>query len=299
MELRVLRYFLALAREESISGAAEALHLSQPTLSRQLMDLEEELGKPLFIRGSRRITLTEQGLLLRKRATEILDLVEKTVSEITADEETVTGDVYIGAGETHGVHFLTQTAHKVQKQYPDIHFHISSGDTVDVTEKLDNGLIDFGLLFEPINTAKYGVFHLQACDAWGVLMRKDSPLARKEAITVEDLEDKPLITSRLIDERHPLRVWFSKSFHTLNIVATYSLLYNASLMVSDGLGYALCLEGIINTTGDSDLCFRPLTPGISAHMGIAWKKFQVFSKASEKFMSFLQQEQIENTDSAG
>ena len=156
MDIRVLRYFLAVAREESISGAAESLNLSQPTLSRQLMDLEEELGKSLFIRGSRRITLTEHGVLLRKRASEIIDLVEKTTNELTAAEEVITGDIYIGAGETEAVHFLTRTARQMQKQYPQVHFHISSGDTADVVGQLDQGLIDFGLLGN-IDDKKYNV----------------------------------------------------------------------------------------------------------------------------------------------
>ena len=293
MDLRVLRYFMAVAREESISGAAESLHLSQPTLSRQLMDLEKELGKPLFLRGSRRITLTEQGTLLRKRASEILDLVEKTTSELTAAEETISGDVQIGAGETQGVHFLTQAARTVQKQYPQVHFHISSGDTMDVTEQLDKGLIDFGLLFEPFDDKKYSVHRLPAHDIWGVLMRRDSPLAQKDTVSPGDLIGQPLITSRLISERHPLDSWFQQSLHSLNVVATYSLLYNASLMVDDGLGYALCLGGIINTTGSSNLCFRPLTPEVPAHMGIVWKKYQIFSRASEKFLSVLRQEDAE------
>lgn len=293
MELRVLRYFLAVAREESISGAAESLHLSQPTLSRQLMDLENEIGKTLFIRGSRRITLTETGTLLRKRASEILDLVEKTTNELTAAEETLSGDIYIGAGETQAVHFLTQTARKLQEQYPQLHFHISSGDTVDVSGHLDKGLIDFGLIFEPINTSKYGVYHLPIYDTWGVLMRRDSPLAEKETVIAADLVDQPLITSRIMGEKHPLDSWFQQDLASLNIAATYSLLYNASLMVDDGLGYALCLGGIINTSGDSSLCFRPLTPEVPAHMGIVWKKYQVFSRASEKFLELLQQEQTD------
>ena len=289
MELRVLRYFLALAREESISGAAESLHLSQPTLSRQLMDLEEELGKPLFVRGSRRITLTESGILLRRRAGEILDLVEKTTNEITANDETVAGDVFIGAGETQQIHFLTQTAQKVQAQYPQIHFHISSGDTVDVTEQLDKGLIDFGLLFEPINTAKYNVYHLPDHDIWGVLMRRDSPLAHKTTLSPEDIEGIPLIVSRLMGEKHPLNAWLRKDAASLNVISTYSLLYNASVMVADGLGYALCLGGIINTSGNSNLLFLPLEPEVPAHIGIVWKKFPVFSKASEVFLNALQQ----------
>ena len=289
MDVRVLRYFLAVAREESISGAAEYLHLSQPTLSRQLMDLEKELGKPLFIRGSRKITLTEQGILLRKRASEIMDLVDKTTAELTAPEDAITGEIYIGAGETDGVHFLTRTARKVQQEYPKVHFHIASGDTVDVTEQLDKGLIDFGLLFEPIDTAKYGVYHLPVYDVWGVLMRRDSPLAQKSAIEAADLVKQPLIMSRLMGEKHPLNAWFRKNVRSLNVVATYSLLYNASLMVEDGLGYALCLGGIINTSGDSCLCFRPLAPEIAAHMGVVWKKSQVFSRASEKFLVTLQE----------
>lgn len=288
MELRVLRYFLALAREESISGAAESLHLSQPTLSRQLMDLEDELGKPLFIRGSRRITLTESGILLRRRASEILDLVEKTTNEIMASEETVAGDIYIGAGETQQLHFLTRTAREVQTQYPEIHFHISSGDTMDVTEQLDKGLIDFGLMFEPINTAKYNVHHLPDYDIWGILMRRDSPLAHKAALSPKDIEDIPLIISRAVSEKHPLNTWLGKDVSSLNIISTYSLLYNASIMVADGLGYALCLGGIIHTSEDNGLLFLPLEPEVPAHMGIVWKKFQVFSKASEVFLSALQ-----------
>lgn len=292
MELRVLRYFLAVAREESISAAAQSLHLTQPTLSRQLMDLEEEFGKPLFIRG-RRITLTEYGMLLRRRAEEILALADKTAGELAAADGMVAGDIYIGAGETQGVHTLTRAAKKLQERHPLVRFHISSGDTMDVAERLDKGLIDFGLMFEPIDDKKYGVYHLPTYDIWGVLMRRDSPLAQKDAITADDLAGQPLISSRLmgrqdsLDLRHPLGRWFQQDLRPLNIAATYSLLYNASLMVEDGLGYALCLGGIINTAGESGLCFRPLTPEVPAHMGIVWKKHQVFSKAAEYFLAVL------------
>ena len=196
MELRVLRYFLAVAREESICRAAEYLHLSQPTLSRQLSDMEKELGKTLFIRGSRRITLTEEGSLLRKRASEILDLVEKTASELTSPGDSISGDIYIGAGETEALRFLTQRARQLQEQHPRICFHISSGDTADVTEQLDKGLIDFGLLFDPINHSKYSALQLPVCDTWGILMREDSPLAQKDAVTSGDLLDQPLVIPR-------------------------------------------------------------------------------------------------------
>ena len=289
MELRFLRYFLAVAREESICGAAESLHLSQPTLSRQLMDLETELGKKLFIRGNRRITLTEDGVLLRKRAEEILDLVEKTTGELTAENADLTGDVYIGAGETRGVHFLTRAARHLQAQYPGVHFHVSSGDTTDVTEQLDKGLIDFGLLFDPVNASKYNACRLPASDTWGLLLRRDHPLAEKGAITPADLAGLPLVISRRVRDGGSLKNWIGKEAEHLNIIATYSLVYNASLMVEDGLGAALCLDGIINTTGDSALCFRPLTPAVRAGMSVVWKKHQVFSGAAEKFLELLRQ----------
>ena len=285
MDIRVLRYFLAVAREESISGAAESLNPSQPTLSRQLMDLEEELGKSLFIRGSRRITLTEHGVLLRKRASEIIDLVEKTTNELTAAEEVITGDIYIGAGETEAVHFLTRAARQMQQQHPQVHFHISSGDTADVIEKLDQGLIDFGLLGN-IDDKKYNVISLPAYDTMGIIMRRDDPLAQKEYVTAEDMAGKPLIVNRGVLGSNMM--YDQPLFQ--NVVATYSLIYNGSLMVADGLGYMLCLDKILNLSGDSPLCFRPLMPLLQTHMSIAWKKFQVFSRASEKFLALLRNE---------
>ena len=285
MDIRVLRYFLAVAREESISGAAEALNLSQPTLSRQLMDLEEELGKSLFIRGGRRITLTEHGVLLRKRASEIIDLVDKTTNELTAAEEEITGDIYIGAGETEAVHFLTRAARQMQMQHPQVHFHISSGDTADVIDQLDKGLIDFGLLGNA-DDKKYNVIALPVYDTMGIIMRRDDPLAQKEYVTEEDMSGKPLIVNR--------GILGSSMMHDQplfkNVVATYSLIYNGSMMVADGLGYMLCLDKILNLSGDSPLCFRPLMPLLKTHMSIAWKKFQVFSKASEKYLTLLRNE---------
>ena len=286
MDIRVLRYFLAVAREESISGAAESLHLSQPTLSRQLSDLEEEIGKTLFIRGSRRITLTEHGTLLRKRAGEIIDLMEKTTKELTASEESIAGDIYIGAGETEAVHYLTWAARRLQERYPEVHFHIASGDTVDVTEQLDKGLIDFGLLFGTVDEKKYSSIALPSYDVWGIIMLRDDPLAQKEFVTAADMEGKPLIVSRASPESGSL---FGQVISN-NVVGSYSLVYNGSLMVADGLGYMLCLDKILNVTGDSLLCFRPLMPEIKAHMSVVWKKYQVFSKASQAFLSVLKED---------
>lgn len=289
MELRVLRYFLAVVREQSISGAAERLHISQPTLSRQLMDMEQTLGKQLFIRGNRHITLTEEGMLLRKRAEEIVDLVDKTEAEISCANEFVSGDIYIGAGETDNMRLLLQTAKKMQQQYPDVHYHIFSGNAQDVTEKLDKGLLDFGLLVDFANLSKYESLRLPAADSWCVLMRRDSPLAAKEQISPADLWDKPLICSRQVFlEKRSLSNWIQKSIDELNIVGTYNLIYNAKLMAEEGFGYVLCLEKLVQTPPTGELCQRPLQDGRASYLDIVWKRNQIFSKAASLFLQHLQ-----------
>lgn len=288
MELRVLQYFLAVAREQNISAAAQSLHLTQPTLSRQLRELEEELGKQLMIRGSRKITLTQDGMLLRKRAEEILELVGRTEKEIARSDETVSGDLYIGTGETDGVRQIAGTAHQLQKRYPGILFHIVSGDAVDVCERLDKGLLDFGVLLGDLDKTRYHYMELPMKDTWGVLMRRDSPLAEKGAITPRDLWDKPLILSRQVDNRGGLYRWLRKEPAELRTVATYNLIYNASLMVDEGMGYAFTLDKLVNTTG-SNLCFRPLQPKFELGMYLVWKKSRIFSRAAELFLEQLQE----------
>lgn len=289
MELRVLQYFLAVTREQSISGAAQSLHLSQPTLSRQLRDLEEELGKELMIRGNRRITLTEEGMILRKRAEEIMELVKKAEDEITLSDDIIAGDITVGTGETDGVRFLAKAVKELQRRYPLIHLHIVSGDKAAIMEQLDRGLIDFGLVFGDIETSKYEYIQVPYKDIWGVIMRRDSPLAKKETITAEDLMDKPLIISRQAFQNHELREFFPCEQDKLNIVATYNLLFNGSLMVDEGIGYAISFDKIINVSGSSHLCFRPLEPKAESNMSILWKKYQVFTKAVEKFLQKLQE----------
>lgn len=289
MELRVLRYFLAVAQEESISGAADYLHLTQPTLSRQLMDLEEELGKKLFIRGSRKVRLTEDGLLLRKRASEIVELVEKTESEFWDSKEAVAGDVYIGGGESDAMRLIARAARTLQRLHPNVHYHLFSGNAGDVCEKLDKGCLDFGILLEPVNLKRYDYVRLPCTDLWGVLMRKDSPLAALESIRAEDLLGKPLLLSRQAMGKDSLSAWFGMDYTDLDIVATYNLLYNASLMVEEGLGYAVTLDRLVNTTGDSPLCFRPLEPRLEIGLYVVWKKFQIFSKAAAKFLAALEE----------
>ena len=290
MELRVLQYFLAVAREQSIVRAAESLHLSQPTLSTQIKAMEEELGKQLLIRGtkgSRKVTLTEEGMILRKRAEEILNLVQKTEREISLSDQVIVGDVYIGAGETDAVRLIAKAARKLYKTYPGIHYHIASGNAQFVMEQLDKGLIDFGIVFGSVDHAKYHSIEMPFKDIWGVLMRQDSPLAAKETISPADLWDKPLIISRQDDNNGTLKTWLNRELSEIEIVATYNLLFNASLMVEEGLGYAIGFDKIINTSGSSNLCFRPLSPKKVEGMSIIWKKYQVFSKASEKFLEEL------------
>lgn len=282
MELRVLQYFLAVTREQSISGAAESLHLSQPTLSRQLKDMEEELGKQLLIRGNRRITLTEEGMILRKRAEEIIELVQKAEHEIATSDEFIAGDITIGAGETDGVRFLAQTTKTLQEYYPDIHLHIISGDGESVEENLDRGLIDFGFLCREIDTAKYEYLKVPGGDSFGILMRRDSPLAEKEFITPEDMWDKPLIVSRQMIRNTEVGKVLKCNQESLNIVASYNLLFNGSIMVEEGIGYALCFDKIINVSGDSNLCFRPLLPQAETPLYVIWKKISDLHKGSGK-----------------
>lgn len=291
MELRVLEYFLAVAREQNITAAAESLHISQPALSTQLKNMEDELGKQLLIRGvkgSRKVILTEEGMILRKRAEEILSLVQRTENEITQSGETIVGNVFIGTGETETVRLFAMVAKKLQLKYPDIQYHISSGNAEHVLEYLDKGLIDFGLLFTEIDPQKYEAIPVPAKDTWGVLMRKDSPLAEKETICPEDLWDKPLIVSQQKGDNVYLGHWLQREESELHIIATYNLLFNASLLVDEGLGYALCYDKLINTQG-SNLCFRPLSPQLEAPCFIVWKKYQMFSKAANVFLQYLRE----------
>ena len=288
MELRVLRYFLAVAREENITAAAEVLHITQPTLSKQLMDLEKELGKQLFIRGKRKITLTEEGMFLRRRAQEIVELADKTQSEFLSNEDIISGDIYIGGGETDAMSIVAKTAKELQKNYPGIRYHLYSGNAQDVTERLDKGLLDFGILIGSSNLNKYDYLKLPVTDTWGLLMKKDSPLMDKDVISPADLKDLPLIVSIQALKTNELSGWSGYSFEDLNIVATYNLVYNATLMVDEGLGYVLTLDKLVNTSGGSKFCFKPLKPKLEAPLYIVWKKYQVFSKATEKFIEALQ-----------
>ena len=284
MDIRVLRYFLAVAREQSFSTAAERLFLSQPTLSRQLKELEDELGKTLLVRSNKGVTLTEEGMILRKRAEEIVDLMDKTEQEVRQSNENVSGTVYIGAGETYAIKLIADTAHHLKADYPDIHYSFFSGNGTDVMEKLERGLMDFGLIFGNIDRTKYEAIEIQLHDTWGVLIRRDEPLAQKKNITIADLNGLHLIIPRQLDHLTMLSEMISEQAPDANIVAEYNLIYNASVMVNEGMGCAIALDKLINVSGDSRLCFRPFEPPMEAICYFIWKRYPVFTKAASTFL---------------
>lgn len=293
MELRVLKYFLAVAREGSITGAANSLHLTQPTLTRQLQDLEKELKQKLLIRGKYKVTLTPEGMILRKRAEEIVDMVEKTEAEFLSISETLSGDIYIGGGESDSMKYIAEIIKEIQNDYPDIKFHIYSGNAADVVEKLDKGLLDFGILIQPVDVLKYDHITLPEKDRWGVIMRKDSPLAKKKYIELKDLENIPLLNSRQAmrktSSKNEFIEWFHGKLEDLNTVATFNLVYNAAVMVKAGIGFAITLDKLVDISNESELCFRPLKPKLESGLDIVWKKYQMFSPAAKLFLDKLQE----------
>lgn len=290
LEFRVLRYFLAIAREGNITRAANTLHVTQPTLSRQIQELEDRIGHKLFIRSSHSVALTEEGILLRKRAEEILDLVYKTEAEFDNYHDEIAGDVYVGGGETVAISFVADVINELISAYPKMHFHLYSGNASDVTYRLDRGLIDFGILIEPADISKYDYVRLPSSDKWGVIMKKDCNLAHKEFIEKTDLIGLPLIMSRqAIDAKEDNNFirWFGDDFEKLNIIATFNLLFNAAMLVKSGSGYIVSIDNIINTGDDSELCFVPLKPELKSGLVLVWKKYQVFSPAALVFLQTL------------
>lgn len=290
LDIRLMEYYLAVIREGNISAAAEALHISQPALSRQIRDLEEQLGVTLFERGSRRITLTEEGKILRRRAEEIIRLAGLTEQEISEARSRLSGDIFIGAGESHVFHYLSHTAGMISGRYPAIRFHLISGDTQDLLEQLSGGLLDCALIFTDFDRSVYESLRIPQEDSFGVLMRRDSALAEKEKISMSDLAGLPLLISRA-SAQDPERFY---SYSGLNIIGTYNLIYNASLMVEDGVGYALCFDHLISTEGNSPLCFRPLDTQVRTNGHIIWKKYQSFSPAVQVFIDKLKESVEQN-----
>lgn len=290
MELRTLKYFLAVAQEESISKAAsDVLFVTQPTLSRQMQELEEELGVKLFERSNKKTILTENGIHFRKRAEEIVALAERTASEFKdASQQELTGDIFVGGGETDGMRVIAKVFKKFNEKHPQVRLNLFSGNAADVTEKLDQGLLDFGILIEPVNKQKYDYLALQSKDTWGLLVRRDSELAERKFIKPADLTKIPLIVSRQSFRSNEFSGWLGRI--PLNVIATYNLLFNASLMVKEGVGCALCLDKIISTSEDSELKFIPLRPAREVGLVAVYKKNAAFSKPAALFLEMLKQE---------
>lgn len=290
MEIRVLRYFLAVAQEGSVTRAARALHLTQPTLSRQIRELEEELGQTLFSRGGRELSLTREGLLLRQRAEEIVGLAEITEKEFRSlGEKTVSGDLSLGCGESKALSFVTDALKVLQDEHPLIIPHFFSGNGEIVMDRLDKGLLDFAVLMGAENTERYSSLPLPSHDTWGLLMDKDDPMAQKKAITAEDLLDIPLILSSQSLSRDELSGWLGFPMSRLHIAATYTLLFNGSLMVRSGLGYALCFDHIAPSGKDSPFAFRPLSPLLTSPLSLVWKKHQILSAPAEAFLAKIRE----------
>lgn len=285
MDIRTLRYFLTVAREENMTTAADILHVTQPTLSRQIADLEKELGCKLFTRTNRATYLTEKGMQLRRRAEEIVSMMDRTEMEFMSSDLEVHGDIHIGAGETRLVSYVTDAMVRLKNLHPDIRFHIYSGIADDVTERLDHGVLDFALLFEPVNTEKYEFIPFTEKDIPGLLVRSDSPLAQLEVIKPSDLADIPLIiSSRQSASVSSIAKMTGVPEKHLNIVGSGNLIYNISLMVKSGLGSALTIDGIIDTGKVSSLRFIPLEDPVYPTLIFAWKKFQTQSPAVSLFL---------------
>lgn len=285
MELRVLRYFLAVAREENITKAAGLLHISQPSLSRQLMQMEETLGVKLFKRSRHRVILADEGRLLRRRAQEIVDLADKAEKELAQGEDGICGEISIGCGETKNMAYLSQMMVSFRQKYPEVAFEIYTAVADDVKEHIENGVLDFGLMLEPVEISRYHFIRMPLGEKWCVLMRKDSPLAEKEKITPSDLVGEPLMMVKRKSVRNELENWFGELYESLNIAVTYNLSYsNRSIMVENHVGVALVHEFENN---HESLCLRPLFPEIENKSVLVWKKNQVFSPAAMKFIEWV------------
>jgi DNA-binding transcriptional LysR family regulator len=287
MEIRVLRYFLTVVREEGINRAAEVLHITQPTLSRQLAQLEEEVGVKLFHRGARKITLTNEGILLRRRAEEILALVDRTERELAEQDELVEGRIVIGGGELATMQVLPEIIEDFHEKYPLVTFDIFTGNADLVKEQMEKGLIDIGVLLEPIDIEKFDFIRLREKERWVVLMRPDDSLAQKEAVSAKDLENMPLILPRRTNVQNELSNWFGDFFQEQQVLFTSNLTTNSALMVQRGLAYSLVIEGSIPYWDREKIAYRPLCPELTANSVLAWKKQQPFSLAATKFIEHI------------
>lgn len=287
MEMRTLRYFLEVAREENMSNAAERMHVSQSTISKQLKGLEAELGKKLFIRHSFSIALTEEGMLLRKRAEDLLSMADKITEEFSAMDDIIGGNIYFGCAESYQIRYLARVIQRFKRKYPMFHYHITSGDTEQVTEKLDKGLLDFAIIVEEPDAKKYQILQMPEADRWGVIMPAECDLAKKDAVVFEDLIGLPLFCSEQ-GWRADLPKWCGERLKALTLEGSFRLSYNGAVFAREGLGYLLTFEYLVDTSESSGLVFRPLVPTLETNMYIIWRKHHAFTPIAERFIQQLQ-----------
>lgn len=284
MELRVLKYFLTTAEFGNITKAAEVAFTTQPNISKQIADLETELGKKLFVREKGRLRLTDEGIFFKKRAEEIVELSNRAVNEISAMGNHISGTVHIGAAETGLMRQVSQSIKALRSKNPGINFNIFSGSTVEVSDALEKGLLDFGILVAPFDTARWEYFEFPVRDTFGVLMRKDCPLAKKKAVTPKDMRGRPLIVAHQQLETNGISLWLGADIKTQNVVSTFNLITTPAMMVESGLGYAFTFDKLVYTGEGSPLAFRPLNPPLKASLFIVWKKNALLSKAAAEFL---------------
>lgn len=289
MELRTLRYFLALTQEGTISGAAKALHVTQPTLSRQLGDLEKEFGKRLFDRGSKRIHLTEDGARLREYAASIVALADKATADLAQPGQSVSGDVYIGCGESDSMRLVLRAAKECRAAHPQVRFHLFSGTSSDLLDRFNDGLFDFLVEFEAVARPDCSSVALPTSERWGVLMRADSPLAELSAVRPEDLTGQTIVGSRQGTKSGKMREWAGDLYDKLDVGLTYNLVGNAALAVEEGFGVAICYDRLVRLSPESPLCFRPLEPAVSSDASVLWKRHRRLSTAAEAFLACLRE----------
>lgn len=289
MEFRVLKYFITVAQEENMTRAAEVLHTTQSNLSRQLAELEHTVGKKLFERGNRKITLTEEGMFLRKRAKEIIELTERTEDDLKTFNEIVSGVVHIGAIETQTMKMIANCIMPLKESHPQITYDFFSGSIAEIIDGLNKGLLDFGLLVAPVDMQKYDYIKLPKNDVFGLLMRNDCSLASLQTIHPEDIGDSSVWVAHQQLEGNILSGWLGRDVQSLNIISTFNLITTPSMMIEEGFGMAFTFDNLVNIPEKSNLCFRPLEPKVEAELYLVWKKFQMFTKPAELFLESVQQ----------
>ncbi len=288
MEIRTLRYFLVAAREESMTKAAEILHVTQPTLSKQIKALEDELGKKLFTRHSFNIRLTEEGLLLKNRAEDLIGMADRIEQEFISLDDLTGGDLYFGLAESYQIRYLAREIRTFKQKYPGLRYHITSGDTEQVIEKLDKGLLDFTVLAEAPDPTRYEAVPFPGSEIWGLIIPADDKLAKKKTIKIDDLVSLSLFCSDQSWENDIPR-WAGDRMAELHLEGSFRLAYNGSMFAKEGLGYLLTFDKLIDTSEHSGLVFRPLSPRLETNLYLVWKKYQTFSPIASRFLAQIRE----------